>query len=284
MADVVRLSRSEAGSMDFVVNPGSRIARLPKVARFPALLLRNARDQAKRASNAFLLGPFLGFVYNSDGLATRHYSPFLQDARFARAYEEMAAWWWRGRTLDVRWRMWVLVQCASQCAALPGSFVEFGVYRAGCAFMILTLAGLDEQTHFYLFDTFQGVPGTNLTVSEEKAGFSGRLADTSVSHVKDVLGPWNAQTRIVEGDIFDTLPTTETGPLAFCHMDLNASAPTVRALEYIYTRLVPAAMIVLDDYGQTEYEQQRLAIDAFFADKPERPLALPTGQGLVVKL
>ena len=55
----------------------------------------------------------------------------------------MAAWWWHGRTLDVRWRMWVLVQCATQCAALPGSFVEFGVYRAGCAFMILTLAGLD---------------------------------------------------------------------------------------------------------------------------------------------
>jgi O-methyltransferase len=170
------------------------------------------------------------------------------------AYQQMAAWWWQGRSLDVRWRMWLLTQCAGQCRNLPGSFVEFGVYRAGCAFMILKVHGLDKDQRFYLFDTFQGVPDSHLTKAERRAGFSGRLQDTSLAHVTDVLADWTSTITLVPGDIFETLPEAETGPVALCHLDLNVSAPTLRALEYIYPRLVPAAMIVMDDYGQIEYQ------------------------------
>ena len=160
--------------MGFVVTPSSRIDKLPKAPRIPALLLRNARDHAERLSNVVIMKPLYGFVYNSDGLATKHYSPFLSDRRCSEAYQQMAAWWWQGRSLDVRWRMWLLTQCAGQCKNLPGSIVEFGVYMAGCAFMILKLHGLDQDKHFYLFDTFQGVPESNLTEAERRAGFSGR--------------------------------------------------------------------------------------------------------------
>jgi O-methyltransferase len=270
--------------MDFVVTPGSRIDKLPKAARIPALLLRNARDRAKRLSNVVIMKPLYGFVFNSDGLATAHYSPFLDDRRFNEAYQQVAASWLHGRSIDIRWRMWFLTQCAAQCRFLPGSFVEFGVYRGGCAFMILTVAGLAENQCFYLFDTFRGVPETNLSKAEKQAGFAGRLADTSLAHVKKALRPWITTTVLVEGDIFDTLQETETGPVAFCHLDLNASAPTKRALEYLYPRLVPSGMIVMDDYGYRGYEEQRGIIEAFFADKPEQTIALPTGQGLVVKL
>lgn len=270
--------------MDFVVTPGSRIDKLPRKFRIPALVLRNARDLGKRTLSTLVFRPMYGFVYNSDGLATKHYSPFMTDRAFSEAYERMATWWWQGRQIDVRWRMWMLTRAAAQCKHLPGAFVEFGVYRAGCAFMIMTLGGLGEGEQFYLFDTFEGIPDSNLSPGERDAGFGGRLADTSLAHVQKVLSPWSKSMVTVPGDIFDTLEETETGSVALCHLDLNASAPTLRALEYIYPRLLPSAIVIMDDYGQTEYQEQRRIIDRFFADKPEVPIALPTGQGLVIKI
>jgi O-methyltransferase len=270
--------------MDLIVHPGSRIAKLPKAARLPALLARNLRNYIRPVSDKLFTNPFHGFVYHNDGMATAHYSPFLEDPHFNEAYRQMAAWWWQGRYLDVRWRTWVLTKCAAQCTMLSGSFIEFGVYRAGYSFMILTIAGLRKDQRFFLFDTFQGVPGTNLTEAELQTGFGGSLADTSVAHVQQVLSDWSGNTVIVEGDIFDTLPDTETGAVAFCHLDLNASEPTKLALDYVYPRLLPSGMIVMDDYGYRGFEEQRAIIDDFFADKPEKPIALPTGQGLIVKL
>lgn len=269
--------------MDFAVYPNSRIARMPRGVQIPALLLRNLFLRLRETPFKSLVDSVYGFGYHSNGLATAHYSPFLSDKRFNELYDRTVAWWWPGQSLDIRWRVWFLTRCAEQCKALPGSFVEFGVYRAGYAFMVLATAGLPKDTRFYLFDTFTGIPATRLTEAEAEAGFAGRLADTSVAFVNDVLNEWRSNTLLVEGDIFDTLSRTETGPVAFCHLDLNGSAPTKRALEYVYPRLLPGAMIVMDDYGLGAYTEQRQVIDEFFVDKPECPIALPTGQGLVVK-
>ena len=42
--------------------------------------------------------------------------------------------------------------------------------------------------------------------------------------------------------------------------------------------------LVFDDYGFPSCAGARRAVDEFFANKPEVPLCLPTGQCLVVKL
>src|SRR5215217_3362328 len=226
-------------SVDLIVTPESRIARLPKAARLPALLVRNVVDLAKTTSNGLLRRSY-GFVYVSYGMATAHHSPFLNDRRFNNAYGEMASWWWHGRYRDVRWTMWFLSQCAAQCKALSGSFIEFGVGRAGCAFMILSMAELETDQRFYLFDTFSGIPESSLMESERDLELAGRHANTSVEHVKQVLRKWSSNIVLVIGDVFETLPEIETGPIAFCHLDLNASAPTKLALEYLYPRLIPS--------------------------------------------
>jgi hypothetical protein len=84
--------------------------------------------------------------------------------------------------------------------------------------------------------------------------------------------------------VFDTLEYVETGPLAMAHIDLNAAAPTRRALEYVDERLILGGVIVFDDYGAREYEEQRAVIDSFYSHRGDRPVALPTGQALLVKL
>jgi hypothetical protein len=47
--------------------------------------------------------------------------------------------------------------------------------------------------------------------------------------------------------------------------------------------MTPGGVIVLDDYGFASCPGARAAADEFFADKPERLLALSTAQGVVHK-
>jgi hypothetical protein len=243
-----------------------RLEELPRPLRPPARALR------------FILkgSPYR---YEADGIATQHLSPFLQDRDFNARYSTVAGMW----TADLRWRLWILAHAAAHGSSLDGSFAEFGVFRGGCAYMVLSGTRPHDGRSFFLFDTFEGIPDSNLTEAEASAGFAGRLADTSLDEVRARLDAWSKQVRFVAGDVFKTLPETETGPLAFAHIDLNAAAPTEVALRYTWARLVPSGIVVFDDYGWADYQDQRRLIDQFFEDQGEAIIALPTGQAMAVK-
>ncbi len=247
--------------------------RRPRIDELPKVLQPPARRLSKAVRKSL-------YRYEADGVATIHYLPFLDDAGFVERYSAVANLW-DGR--DIRWRLWVLTKSAEHCAALDGSFAEFGVWRAGCAYMILSGSRPVAGRSYYLFDTFQGIPETNLTAQETAAGFGGRLADVSLTDVRTRLDPWKDQLDFVVGDIFETLPETETGPLAFVHLDLNAAAATEFALRYAWSRLLSSGMIVFDDYGQNEYVDQRRLIDEFFAREKVPVIALPSSQALAIK-
>jgi O-methyltransferase len=266
--------------MDLSVPPDSKTARLPRRLQ-PLAVLAHRGYMELRALVRREHAP--AYVFEADGLATVHYSPFLGDREFSARYDEMASEWFVHANVDVRWRMWLLTRFAHQCRGLEGDYAEFGVYRAGCAYMMLATSGLPTTKRLFLFDTFAGFPPDMLTDSERAAGLHGALANTSVDYVAARLAPWKAQVMLVEGDVFVTLPGTETGPLAFVHMDLNLSKPTTAALEYAYPRLTAGAIVVFDDYGGTGLEAQRLVVDEFLADKTEDVIALPSGQGMMIK-
>jgi len=42
-------------------------------------------------------------------------------------------------------------------------------------------------------------------------------------------------------------------------------------------------MVLLDDYGFVSYEEQKNALNVFAREKDIEILALPTGQGLIIK-
>jgi len=275
--------------MDWTVYPDTPISRLPRPLRYPALLLRHILIVLRlipKPSEAPSQSTGPDYVYEADGLATVYFSPFLADAEWSRAYEEMATDWYPDQPgFDIRWRMWILTSVARQVRALPGDIAEFGVYRGGCARMILETVGLDAGRRYHLFDTFAGIPDSELTERERAEGYAGRLADTSVEVVEERLGPWRDALVFHAGDVFETAPKADTGDLSLVHMDLNASAPTRVALEYSYPRLVPGGAIVFDDYGwdPTSYEQ-RDVIEHFCGPLPENVVALPSGQALLSKL
>lgn len=259
--------------MDRTLDPGSRIRRLPKPLRYPALLLRNAGVR-----------PRPRWTYNADGLATLHHSPFHEDPEWTRLYEEAAEHWSPGGQLEIRWRLWVLTTLGRQCQHLDGSFAEFGVYRGGCAFMLLATTSPERLRKIFLFDTFEGMPTEHLTAEESQWGLEGHYADTSVELVGSFLSRFADRFEICPGDVFETLERAETGPLALAHVDLNSGDATRRVLEYVYPRMVGGGAMVFDDYGATGGGPQREVIHEFFDNRPEAVLALPTGQATVTKL
>jgi hypothetical protein len=232
------------------------------------------------------------FTFEDDGMATTHYSPFLDDPPFQAAYDRVADRF-TGDVVDVRWRAWLLTRLARQCTPLGGNLAEFGTYRGACAALVLTFARMRPGQELFLFDTFEGIPAAGLTDNEQRLGFQGRLADTSAEQVEGFLTRWatagpgasgpQRPFRLVQGDVMDTVNRSDVGALCFAHVDLNAAKATVVATEYAYDRLVPGGIILFDDYGWRGYEDQRRLLDDFFASRDEQPIALPTGQAFVVR-
>ncbi len=58
--------------------------------------------------------------------------------------------------------------------------------------------------------------------------------------------------------------------VAWAHIDVDIYAAVRDCLEYLYPRMAPGGMIVLDDYGFPSCPGARRAVDEFFAGRPRR--------------
>lgn len=70
----------------------------------------------------------------------------------------------------------------------------------------------------------------------------------------------------------------------FVHVDVDLFQPTRDSLEFFYPRMVRGGIILCDDYGFTSCPGAQTAFDTYLADKPEKVVNLPTGQGFIVRL
>lgn len=219
-------------------------------------------------------------TYNQDGLITMHSCGFQADPRFRSAYQagESTGSWGRSR---IHWRVHVACWAAAQACNLPGDFVECGTNKGGMALSILRYVHLDQsKRRFFLFDTFSGlVP--ELSSDREMKVTNGFYEDCH-AEVMRRFAPY-PNVVIVKGVIPDSLSQMPEGDVAFIHLDLNAARPTRSAIEFFWPRLVPGGVVLLDDYGWVDNEEQKATLDEFAALTGLDILSLPTGQGLLLK-
>ena len=92
--------------------------------------------------------------------------------------------------------------------------------------------------------------------------------------------------RLVPGDFRVTSGQLEShAPYAFVHVDVDVYPVTRYALEFFAPRVLPGALIVVDDYGFTTCQGARRAVDEFTVAHPEfRFFHLLTGQALLLRL
>lgn len=185
------------------------------------------------------------------------------------------------RSLVTRDRLYVLHRLLSQALAVPGDVIECGVYRGGTARMFGDLSSqLGSEKRLYLCDTFEGMPETDATVDLHKRG---DFSQTSMESVRAFLSGV-PNVVFVPGMIPDSLDVIPVQTrFCFAHIDLDIYSAVKDASRFVYDRLSPGGFIVYDDYGFASCPGARRAVDEFYANLPEQPLVLGTGQCLVFR-
>ena len=162
---------------------------------------------------------------------------------------------------------------------LPGSVAEVGVYQGGSA-RILTEVFSDAGKTVNLFDTFEGMPSVDTNLDLHKKG---DFSDTSVEKVEKQLEGL-ANFRIFKGLFPDTGKPVDSEKFCMAHVDVDIYKSVRDCCDFFYPKLVSGGVMVFDDYGEPTCPGARTAVDEFFADRPEMPIYIPTGQCFIFKL
>ena len=91
-----------------------------------------------------------------------------------------------------------------------------------------------------------------------------------------------ANVSVIKGSVPESFSQGLPDQIAFAHIDMNNAAAEIGALDAIEDRLVPGAMIVLDDFGALPYRKQHVAETEWFGKRGIPVLELPTSQGLAI--
>ena len=111
------------------------------------------------------------------------------------------------------------------------------------------------------------------------------IPELTIPLYKDVkkLFKYDKNLIITKGNLPDTLKISSPQKIAFFHLDLNDLESEISTLELLFDRMVPGAILVLDDFGWLGYKNQCDQEKQWFEKKGYKVLEMPTGQGIVIK-
>ncbi|GJM30754.1 MAG: hypothetical protein DHS20C17_33890 [Cyclobacteriaceae bacterium] len=156
---------------------------------------------------------------------------------------------------------------------LPGAIVECGIFKGAsfirfASFVNLLEKGNREVIGFDIFGEFpKGKDKDDLMVLDNflKAAGSKSIGE---DQLWEVLKRKNLDDKIqlIKGDINHTIPNfVQDNPhlqIALINLDTDIYQPSLTVLEYLFPRLVPGGILVLDDYGI--HSGETAAVDEYF--------------------
>jgi O-methyltransferase len=140
--------------------------------------------------------------------------------------------------------------------AIPGDFIETGVWRGGCCILMRGILAVNaiKDRRVYAIDSFAGLPppkpdlfpldeGLNLHLYAELAVSLEQVQANFARY--DLL---DEQVIFVKGLFQETLPSLDAGPFALIRLDGDLYESTYVTLENLYPKLSPGGFIIIDDY------------------------------------
>ena len=225
--------------------------------------------------------------YAADGLYTIHNCDFINQPRFQEAYQYGLI---NARSgIAIQWRVHVALWVAAQCAKLEGDFIECGVHTgilSGSIMTWLDFGKMENQT-YYLLDTFEGIPVEQISDKERSLGIAGmnrkyEHGEKTYLDTKAKFSKWD-NCKIIRGRVPETLQHVKSEKFSYISIDMNVVAAEIAAAEFLWPKLVPGGMMLLDDYGWESHIQQKIAFDEFAERHGIEVLSLPTGQAILMK-
>jgi hypothetical protein len=206
--------------------------------------------------------------------------PGMEDPRFREIAQRhahllpMANW---------HWNLGVVAWAVQQVRALPGDFVELGVFRGHTTLFVAELLEFASwPKRWRLYDTFSGIPDDQVDPGWAEKNVAAYRGTFSFEEVRDRFAHIG-NIEVIRGRVPDVFEQHPTGPIAFMHLDLNNSSAEIAALDRLYDHIVPGGVIVFDDYCWAVSKAQYDAEKAWFERRGLVILPLPTGQGVFVK-
>jgi len=214
-------------------------------------------------------------IFTGDQLFTYHRNlSFLDDKKFMFAFTQHAQ---SAVEKSLIWRLATVCWAANNGARLDGDFVEIACYRGTTARIVCDYVDFQSRSDkkYFLYDLFEHdetMPHHAMPEHSKDlyAQVQARFADFS-------------NVQITQGKVPESLASAAPEKIAFMHLDINNADAEIGALEVLFDRMVPGAVLILDDYGWLGYRAQKMAEDPWLDKRGYKVLELPTGQGMVIK-
>lgn len=198
---------------------------------------------------------------------------FSKDRKFAKSFTDAAK---RPSEKSVLWRLHILCWAARHAMKIEGDFVECGVYEAFSSKVLTRYLEFEKlPKKLWLYDLFDHTTQSSGVVMP---GHGASLADRVAAEFSDY-----PNVNIIKGFVPDSFAQGTPNRISWFHLDLNSATAETAALEVLFERMSPGAILILDDYGWADYPDQKPAADDFVRARGHSILELPTGQGLLIK-
>ncbi len=175
---------------------------------------------------------------------------------------------------EIRYSTLALALQRLELEHIDGALAEIGVYQGATSNFIHRQS---PDRIFYLFDTFEGFPSTDLEVEQDD-----RFKDTSEQAVSKYLGG-SPNLKFRKGYFPETAAGLEHEKFALVMLDVDLYRPALEVLRFFYPRMTRGGYVFMHDYNNPESERAiSRAAHEFLADKPELLIELPDFYGSVV--
>ncbi len=206
---------------------------------------------------------------------------------WAKAQKANEAGWVKvGGVPDIRWRAHVCCWAAQHALRLQGDFVEMGVHTGLLSKTIchyLNFANIPRN--FYLFDTFEGIPITSEMTGKELeiAERNNKRIYFDVAEITRKNFAEFPNVRLVKGILPESIDQVSLDKIAYLSIDLNSAYYERKSIEAVWEKIGGGGVVVIDDYLWEDHRPQYDMWNEFAKSKGASVLALPTGQGLIIK-
>ncbi|MGH7934335.1 MAG: TylF/MycF/NovP-related O-methyltransferase [Candidatus Binataceae bacterium] len=143
---------------------------------------------------------------------------------------------------------------AARIREVPGCIIECGVWRGGMSAAIAEVLG--PRRHYFLFDSFQGMPAPTERDGERAAKWASGdsyYRDNNRAPIEQARAAMRlspaSNVAFVEGWFNDTIPGfVPPEPIALLRLDGDWYESTMICLKHLFPHLAPRGVVIIDDY------------------------------------
>jgi hypothetical protein len=193
-----------------------------------------------------------------------------------------------------RCRHYGLMQLVERAARLApdADAAECGCWKGHSTYIISSLLAANGfRGKLHVFDSFEGGLSdlspedknerfelTAAQIAEQKALFA-----STEEEVRRALAGFDFVT-LYKGWIPERFDAVRDRRFSFVHVDVDLYAPIRKSLEFFYPRLIDGGILVVDDYGFTQFPGAKKATDEFLRlNRPSFFYEVPTGGAFLIK-